>query len=51
MASCIAHWKSAAAAAGAGGGAAKVLEFSGTIWDRITKHKQAVVEPRVRSCL
>ncbi len=46
MAACIAHWKSAAASSSAGPG--KVLDFAGTIWDRITKHKQAVVEPRVR---
>ena len=44
MAACIAHWKSASPA----GGAAKTMDFAGTIWDRIIRHKQAVVEPRVR---
>ena len=44
MAACIAHWKSASPA----GGAAKTVDFAGTVWDRINKHKQAVVEPRVR---
>lgn len=43
MAACIAHWKGAAT--GSGG----VLGFAGTLWDRITAHKQAVIEPKVPS--
>lgn len=40
--SCIDFWKSSASDGGGG-----VLNFQGTLWDRITKTKQAVLEPSV----
>ena len=46
MTACIAHWKSASA-----GGADRVLDFAGTLWDRITGSKQAVIEPKARPLL
>ncbi|BDA40755.1 Regulator of telomere elongation helicase 1 [Coccomyxa sp. Obi] len=40
---CLHHWKSSAGASAQRGG---VLAFQGTLWDRIVKDKQAVIEPR-----
>jgi regulator of telomere elongation helicase 1 len=42
--SCIDFWKSGASDSSGG-----VLNFQGTLWDRITQSKQAVIEPKVRS--
>lgn len=41
---CLHHWKSSAGASAQRG---SVLAFQGTLWDRIVKDKQAVIEPRV----
>ena len=40
---CMRHWKSSSGEQRGSG----VLSFNGTLWDRIVRDKQAVVEPRV----
>ncbi len=39
---CLRHWK-----ANSGDQRGGVLGFNGTLWDRIVRDKQAVIEPRV----
>lgn len=42
---CLRHWKSSSGSEQRGSSA--VLSFHGTLWDRIVRDKQAVIEPRV----
>ncbi|KAK9916347.1 hypothetical protein WJX75_001590 [Coccomyxa subellipsoidea] len=41
---CLCHWKSSSGSEQRGSSA--VLSFHGTLWDRIVRDKQAVIEPR-----